>query len=262
MFPSGKSFTLRLHVGNSTKRLTGFSRAQVEELDLSLGSLGDKVKKQDVSTRGLSWGEIRTQDNALTFMTLQKENMAIGFDIPYSDISSCNLQGKNMVLRLNLICFLYQIALEFHQDENVANEEECCTEIRFFAPLLADTRPRDLPITITEEISKRANIQDSSADSLFTFKQVMFIVPRGRMDIEAHPLYLKLHGPSASYNVLYKNIQHFFLLQRPDSHLVFVIQMEPPLRQGQTTYPFLLVQFQNDDASLQLPRFEFVFVLS
>ena len=145
------------------------------------------------------------------------------------------------------------------QDDNAAAEEECLTEIRFYVPTLGDTEEAmepvvwvgglyllwflffqyfhifllnstnfKLPFGLTaqnfnKEITRRAQISDGAADSLFRLKQLLFLIPRGRYDVDAHEHYLKLHGPSTSYNILYKNIQHFFLLQRPDSHLVFVV---------------------------------------
>ncbi|KAJ3012685.1 UNVERIFIED_CONTAM: FACT complex subunit [Siphonaria sp. JEL0065] len=49
-----------------------------------------------------------------------------------------------------------------------------------------------------------------------------------------------------------------FLLPKPDElHTMFVIQLDPPLRQGQTRYPFLVFQFDRDeeiDAEIKLDQ--------
>jgi len=49
-----------------------------------------------------------------------------------------------------------------------------------------------------------------------------------------------------SYKIMYKSINKMFLLEDPDmvSHL-FVISLDPPVRQGQTNYPYLIIKFQD-----------------
>lgn len=63
-----------------------------------------------------------------------------------------------------------------------------------------------------------------------------------------YPTSFRLRGKTYDYKIQYQNIQQLFLLPKPDEiHNILVIQLDPPLRQGQTRYPFLVIQFLKDD---------------
>lgn len=60
--------------------------------------------------------------------------------------------------------------------------------------------------------------------------------------------FLRLRGKSYDYKIMYSSIIKLFLLLKPDEvHVMFVIGLDPPLRQGQTKYPFLVFQFVRDE---------------
>jgi structure-specific recognition protein 1 len=81
------------------------------------------------------------------------------------------------------------------------------------------------------------------------------------------PNYLRLRGKTYDYKVVYSSIIKLFLLPKPDDHhVLFVVSVgtliafltthstptckigvDPPLRQGQTRYPFLVMQFDKDE---------------
>lgn len=43
-------------------------------------------------------------------------------------------------------------------------------------------------------------------------------------------------------------MQKLFLLPKPDDvHCQFVVNIDPPIRQGQTRYPYLVIQFVKDE---------------
>eukprot|EP00923_Selenidium_pygospionis_P058122 GHVN01101995.1.p1 GENE.GHVN01101995.1~~GHVN01101995.1.p1 ORF type:complete len:295 (+),score=55.64 GHVN01101995.1:946-1830(+) len=57
---------------------------------------------------------------------------------------------------------------------------------------------------------------------------------------------LKLHGRSTKHNIFYKSIQKMYLLPKPQSnHVAFVLTLDTALRQGQTTYKNVVVQFDH-----------------
>ena len=211
LFPTGRTFQLRVYANDGGYvRLHGFLKKDVEQVAvLTNEALDVEVEQKDVTTKGVSWGRLDMQEKSVKF--LSHDSTKTMFEVPYVEIAQSQMQGKNL------------LALELAQDENAANEEECLTEIRFFIPVLPSTVESQLPLNIAKKIADLAKIGDNTANSLFVFNQVMFIVPRMKMDIIAHKDYAKLRGPSSSFNLLYKNIQHFFLLQRPDSHIVIVV---------------------------------------
>jgi len=58
----------------------------------------------------------------------------------------------------------------------------------------------------------------------------------------------RLRGKTYDYKIQYDSIKKFFLLPKPDDlHTLITIGLDPPLRQGQTRYPFVVMQFKRDD---------------
>lgn len=71
---------------------------------------------------------------------------------------------------------------------------------------------------------------------------------RGRFDIDLYETSLRLRGKTYDYKIQYPHIKKFMVLPKPDDvHSLIVIGLEPPLRQGQTKYPFLVMQFKKDE---------------
>lgn len=58
----------------------------------------------------------------------------------------------------------------------------------------------------------------------------------------------RLRGKTYDYKIQYDSIKKFFLLPKTDDvHMLITIGLDPPLRQGQTRYPFVVMQFKKDD---------------
>ena len=86
-----------------------------------------------------------------------------------------------------------------------------------------------------------------AAESIVTFQEIPFQVPRGRYEADIYLNLIRLRGKSYDYKIPYSSILKIFLLPRPDDvHVAMVIALDPPLRQGQTRYPFLIIQFSRD----------------
>ena len=57
-----------------------------------------------------------------------------------------------------------------------------------------------------------------------------------------------MRGKSYDYKIAYDTIKKFMSLPKPDEvHQLICIALEPPLRQGQTSYPYLVLQFKRDE---------------
>jgi structure-specific recognition protein 1 len=77
---------------------------------------------------------------------------------------------------------------------------------------------------------------------------VIYLFCSGRYDMDMFATFFRIRGKSNDYRILYTSIKNMFLLPKPDDmHHSFVIQLDPPLRQGQTRYPFLVFQFDRDE---------------
>lgn len=72
--------------------------------------------------------------------------------------------------------------------------------------------------------------------------------PRGRFDVDMYENSFRLRGKTYDYKIQYDHIKKFMLLPKPDDlHTLITIGLDPPLRQGQTRYPFLVMQFKREE---------------
>jgi structure-specific recognition protein 1 len=112
---------------------------------------------------------------------------------------------------------------------------------------------------LKEEIMKIANI-GTLGDAIAHVPEVPMITPRGKFDLYMLKNVLKIHGPSHDYKISFKNIAKTFLLGRSDgTHCLFVVGLNNPVRQGNTSYPFLVFQFKYKNQktiTLNLPEDE------
>jgi structure-specific recognition protein 1 len=58
----------------------------------------------------------------------------------------------------------------------------------------------------------------------------------------------RLRGKTYDYKIQYDAIKKFMVLPKPDDmHCMLCVGLDPPLRQGQTRYPFVVMQFKKDE---------------
>ena len=58
----------------------------------------------------------------------------------------------------------------------------------------------------------------------------------------------RLRGKTYDYKIQYEAIKKFMVLPKPDEmHFMLCIGLDPPLRQVQTRYPFVVMQFKRDE---------------
>lgn len=177
----------------------------------------------------------------------------LAFEIPFSDISQSVIQGKN------------EVSLEFHQDDTVQADEDCLVEMRLYVPptFKVGDEDEDVEVEVGDseeskpavksavekfqgEILERAQLGEND-ESIASFENVLFITPRGRYDLEMYSTYFKLHGKSYSYKILYKSVNRLFMLPRPAGQTTLVVGLDPPIRQGNTVYPYLQLSFKDED---------------
>jgi structure-specific recognition protein 1 len=178
------------------------------------------------------------------------------------------------------------VALELQTDELGENDTLC--EMRFYIPSKADNKDddeekedkevdeekedkgsdmeeEDKPETLVkagaeilnELIISKANLKQKAGDIIVSFNDLPFIVPRGKYSCDLSLNSLRLHGPTFNHIIQYKNITKAFLLPKPDDvHVLFVLNLEKPVRQGNTPYNYLVMQIKKDvqeTVKLKLP---------
>jgi len=99
-----------------------------------------------------------------------------------------------------------------------------------------------------ETLMNKAEIGDVAGDNYASFQDILHLTPRGRFDIDMYEKSFRLRGKTYDYKIQYEAIKKFMLLPKPDDvHTLITIGLDPPLRQGQTRYPFLVMQFKRDE---------------
>ncbi|KAI9849657.1 MAG: FACT complex subunit [Sclerophora amabilis] len=226
------------------------------------------LEHKEHSLRGWNWGKGDFGKSELAFNVQNRP----AFEIPYSEISNTNLAGKN------------EVAVEFSMPGNgqetgtngqlggargrgkkAGGGIDQLTELRFYIPGIvkanADEAGDDKSVDGEEEqpeqnaanvfyntLMDKAEIGDVAGDTFATFLDVLHLTPRGRFDIDMYETSFRLRGKTYDYKIQYESIKKFMLLPKPDDlHTLITIGLDPPLRQGQTRYPFLVMQFKRDE---------------
>ena len=112
---------------------------------------------------------------------------------------------------------------------------------------------------VRESIMRYVNV-DNIGEAIAIVDEVPMITPRGKFDFQFLKNLLKIHGNSFDYKINYKNMSRAFMLPKPDGiHIAFVISLISPLKQGKTSYPYLVFQIKNNQQKkieLNLPENE------
>ena len=185
------------------------------------------------------------------------------FELPLHLIAQCVAQSRN------------EVALELHHDEaaGATQQADALVEMRIHIPDQPKRRKAgedgqaegsdaeaeeveedededaDTPAQLFAQLLQvTGDIESTATTPLATFEKLLFSVPRGRYDVDLFPTFLKLASATYTYKIAYKNINKMFLFDAADSsqHL-FVIGLNPPVRQGRTAYPYLVVQFDSTE---------------
>lgn len=221
---------------------------------------GHALDTKDHSLRGWNWGKAEFTKGELTFNVQNRP----AFEIPYSEISNTNLAGRN------------EIAVELaNNDGEKANGHaskgrkataamDQMVEMRFYIPGTttkkeaegeeaasdADEEEVQAAQLFYQTLLDKADIGDTAGDTVATFQDVLHLTPRGRFDIDMYLQSFRLRGKTYDYKVQYDAVKKFMVLPKPDDvHFLLTIGLDPPLRQGQTRYPFVVMQFKRDDES-------------
>lgn len=203
----------------------GLKSALSNNLDLSL-------EPREHSMRGWNWGDAELDRNELVFNVASRPS----FEIPYKQVANTNFVGKaEVAVELNL-----QPAAE----KTTAGDE--LVELRLYVPPTEEDE--NAASNFHEQLQDRAEIGSVVGAELASFDSVLFSTPRGRYDLSLFTDAFRLHGKTYDYKVSYTNIQRIFVLPRLDEiHNTLMLQLDPPLRQGQTRYPFLVMQIPRDE---------------
>uniref|UniRef100_A0A667YAI5 FACT complex subunit SSRP1 n=1 Tax=Myripristis murdjan TaxID=586833 RepID=A0A667YAI5_9TELE len=193
-----------------------------------------ELTEKDLCVKGWNWGTAKFSGPLLSFDI----NDSTAFEIPLSSVSQC-ATGKN------------EVTLEFHQNDDA---EVSLMEVRFYVPPGQADEGQDPVEAFAQNVLSKADVIQATGDAVCIFKELQCLTPRGRYDIRIYPTFLHLHGKTFDYKIPYTTVLRLFLLPHKDQRqMFFVISLDPPIKQGQTRYHFLILLFsKEEDISLTL----------
>ncbi|XP_015930923.1 FACT complex subunit Ssrp1 [Parasteatoda tepidariorum] len=209
-------------------RFGGFQDADNEKLGKFFQTnFEEEIKNKELCLKGWNWGTAKFVGNVLSFDV--DKNTA--FEVPLTNVSHCT-NAKS------------EVTLEFHQNDEAAVS---LMELRFHIP--TDPNGTVDPVqAFVDNVLAKASIIQATGDAIVTFKELQCLTPRGRYDIKIFPSFIQLHGKTFDYKIPLDSILRLFLLPHKDNRqMFFVLSLDPPIKQGQTRYPFLILLFSKED---------------
>ncbi|CAH0479152.1 unnamed protein product [Peronospora belbahrii] len=227
--------------GGKYVRFTGLKEQDVAQLKKHVEKYFDRELEQEkVATDGGNWGDMKFEGPNLNFRATNASVM----ELPLEQISQCALPGK------------HEVELQFHEDDTVAGDEETLVEMRLYLP--PGDGEDDGVVTAEEfrlQVLKEANIRSVMGKSIVDLDETIgtFLTPRGRYGVEIYGSFLRMHGKTFDYKIMYSNINRCFLLELPNGiNTAFVISLEEPIRQGKQGYPHLVLQLSKNDVHIDV----------
>lgn len=217
-------------------KFDGFQESDYQKLDdFTSKYLKKTIEKKDMSIKGWNWGKPNFQGDVMIFEQDGKQ----AFELPLKNISNTAVMKNEAVL-------------QFAQNEDA---DINLMEIRFHVPSAAMIGGEDADMEtepaqeFINKILEKADIQVASdAEAICTLSDLNCITPRGRYDVKFFTDFVDLHGKTFDYKISYDHILRLFLLPHKDGRqMYFVIAMDPPMKQGNTRYPFLIVLFNIEE---------------
>lgn len=219
----------------SSLKFDGFQESDYQRIDdFTSKNFKKSVEKKDLSVKGWNWGKPNFSGETMIFEQEGKQ----AFELPLKNISNTAVTKNEAVL-------------QFTQNDDAAVS---LMEIRFHVPSAssfggdpeADTEPAQE--FVQKVLDKADNLITSDADAICTLTELNCITPRGRYDVKFFTDFVDFHGKTFDYKISYEHILRLFLLPHKDGRqMYFVIAMDPPMKQGNTRYPFLIVLFNIEE---------------
>ncbi|KAF8551700.1 SSrecog-domain-containing protein [Imleria badia] len=255
-FRVARNFQLR--VGLKDRRRETFDGFVREDHDKLAGVLkqhfGVTLEIKDVTFKGWNWGVTDIQGQDLAFLVSNKT----AFELPLKQVANSNIAGRT------------EVSLEFVPSSSGGkkpsrNAPDEMVEIRFYVPGThtklrgsdVGSQKSDAEEEDGEEVSAaqafhdaikdKAEIGQVSGDLVLSFEEVLVLTPRGRYDVDMFLDFLRLRGKTYDYKILYSSISRLFLLPKDDQHVLFILGLSTPIRQGQTRYQYLVMQFAREE---------------
>ncbi|KAI0304455.1 structure-specific recognition protein-domain-containing protein [Multifurca ochricompacta] len=251
-----RGFQLRIGLKDRRREaFDGFERDDHDKLaSLLKQHFSVTLETEDISFRGWNWGVTDFRGDELAFLVGNKTS----FELPLQYVANSNIAGRT------------EVSLEFMAPSDSAgkkpskNQFDEMVEIRFFVPGQSmrvrgsdagsnksdaedDGDEVSAAQAFHDAIKEKAELGHVSGDIILSFEEVLVLTPRGRYDVDMFPDFLRLRGKTYDYKIVYTSISKLFLLPKDDLHILFILGLNVPIRQGQTRYQYLVMQFSREE---------------
>lgn len=221
---------IKMRFTNGKKmRFGGFKDSDLDKIkQFAQKNWHKDVENNDLVLKGWNYGNCQVDGQSVEF-TLDNKPV---FEVPLSNVANC-LGNKS------------EATLEFHQNDDCPTS---LIEMRFHMPADVDDEESDPVEEFRKAVMAFAGIETEAGQPVASLQQILCTTPRGRYDIKVFPNHLSLHGKTYDYKIPIKTIMRLFLVPHKDGrHVYFVISLNPPIRQGQTRYHYLVLEFLKED---------------
>ncbi|PIO72510.1 structure-specific recognition protein [Teladorsagia circumcincta] len=210
-------------------RVGGFKDSDLDKIrQFAQKNWHKEVEHNDLVLKGWNYGNCQVDGQSVEF-TLDNKPV---FEVPLSNVANC-VGNKS------------EATLEFHQNDDCPTS---LIEMRFHMPADVDDEESDPVEEFRKAVMAFAGIETETGQPVASLQQILCTTPRGRYDIKVFPNHLSLHGKTYDYKIPIKTIMRLFLVPHKDGrHVYFVISLNPPIRQGQTRYHYLVLEFLKED---------------
>ncbi|KAK8813130.1 hypothetical protein WA158_002722 [Blastocystis sp. Blastoise] len=224
-------------------RFDGFKKSDRDSIETFIKGYNMTIEDDLISSQGAHWGDLIFEgpegSESVVFID---ENSKRILDFPLSDIDQCALPNRN------------EVEFQFMEEENIRDNEESVVNIVFNFPA-GGPNLTTKAMTFHKEVQERAGISGDKGTLIVELDEYVgtFLTPRGKYSIEMYENHMKLVGKTYTHQIKYKNISSLFLLPLSDgNHSVFVIALIQPIRQGQQSYDYLVLQTSFEDYTIHL----------
>ncbi|TIB84658.1 SSrecog-domain-containing protein [Wallemia mellicola] len=272
-----RNFQLKIGLKSEKERQTfdGLVRDDYERLSKTVKEFyGVTLETREISFRGWNWGRTEYRGSDLSFQVSGRTM----FEIPVQKIANSNIASKTEV-SLEFIDPTASAQGEPTSGPSSSRRADELVEMRFYIPnsskargfigdnddddsksQKSDQEEQSVAQLFHDQIKDKAEIGKVSGDGLVVFNDILVVTPRGRYEIDMYPTFIRLRGKTYDYKILYSSIKRLFVLPKTDDmHVLLVVGLDPPIRQGQTRYPYITMQFPNNeelDATINMEESE------
>ncbi|GAA5833091.1 hypothetical protein JCM3766R1_001389 [Sporobolomyces carnicolor] len=273
-----RNYQMRIGTQKSRTTFDGFLKDDHERLsNLCKQYYNITIETKDTSVRGWNWGVAEVQADDLAFLVAGKSS----FTLPLSLVQNTSITKAEVALEFGSSL---PPPPSTSNEDAVARKKRLrqlpdeVSEMRLYIPGSArgmkkksdkmkvkaeggeaessdeegsdedDEGEEGAAQAFHDAVKEKAEIGQVVGDTICTLGEILCVTPRGRFDIDIYPEFMRLRGKTYDYRVTYQQIKRLFLLPKPDDiHSQLIVNIDPPIRQGQTRYPYLVMQFTKDE---------------